>query len=83
MLLSLLSFFLCFVFGLLIGYLMKKRLKKVYKGPRSSKIRSEIHYEKDGTAFRFEPVIHVCPPNINQDDLSHSGDSDDSKDLED
>lgn len=67
--------FLFFITGISIGILIKRFRTKVFKGPRSSLIRRKIHYDDEGNSYRFEPVIHVCPPNINADEFSHSDDS--------
>lgn len=69
--------FLCFLAGIATGAVMKRLRTKVFKGPRSSVIKREKHYDDDGKCYSFVPVIHVCPPNINVGDFSHSEDSED------
>jgi hypothetical protein len=64
------------IIGVILGFIIKRRAFRFHKGPSSTKIQESIYHDiTTNKRYRFEPIIYVCPPSINVEDMEHSDDS--------
>jgi hypothetical protein len=66
-LINLLTLIVGLVIGLILGYLVFKKIS--YKGPDSNIIVNEIYTESNGKKYKWVPKVCICPISYSMDKL--------------